>query len=181
MNFTSNFTQSAWSDDRIVLLRKGYDAGKAYAEIGMDLGITANAVNGKIHRLGWPQRQCDRDRLYVGIKKIRKIGAAKGEPSAVHIIKEVKRIKADVPETLGPDGVPPTREDDLAIPRRQRITSLLEFEWGDKKCRWPIGDVGTEGFFFCGGKQTPGMPYCAKHCRVAFYTPVKRDRPAQRG
>jgi len=37
-----------------------------------------------------------------------------------------------------------------------------------KGCRWPFGDPGTEGFYFCGAKQVPGKPYCLEHCMMAY-------------
>ena len=46
----------------------------------------------------------------------------------------------------------------------------------EKKCRWPIGDPGTEDFFFCGTAPKPGQSYCEYHCRVAYQSVYERRR-----
>ncbi|MGQ0662389.1 MAG: GcrA family cell cycle regulator [Pseudomonadota bacterium] len=35
-------------------------------------------------------------------------------------------------------------------------------------CRWPIGDPGEPGFFFCGELALAGKPYCAEHAAMAY-------------
>lgn len=37
----------------------------------------------------------------------------------------------------------------------------------DHHCRWPIGDVGTSDFGFCGRSKLAGLSYCADHSRRA--------------
>jgi GcrA cell cycle regulator len=62
----------------------------------------------------------------------------------------------------------------------QRCTLL---ELSEDKCRWPIGDPGSQEFFFCGGKSADGLPYCAYHSRLA-YQPVndrRREKRTMRG
>lgn len=59
--------------------------------------------------------------------------------------------------------------DDLQIPEAQR-RQLLELN--ESTCRWPVGDPGSPGFFFCGATPMPEKPYCDKHCAVAY------DKPA---
>ena len=35
-------------------------------------------------------------------------------------------------------------------------------------CRWPLGDVGSADFAYCGGVSLEGCPYCAEHAKVAY-------------
>jgi GcrA cell cycle regulator len=44
-----------------------------------------------------------------------------------------------------------------------------------KDCLWPIGDPGEDEFGFCGEETSPGRPYCATHCAVAY---IRKDRTA---
>ena len=37
-----------------------------------------------------------------------------------------------------------------------------------RKCRWPIGAVGTPDFNFCGNGTADGVSYCAGHARMAY-------------
>jgi GcrA cell cycle regulator len=63
-----------------------------------------------------------------------------------------------------------TPDDDLAIPEAQRRTLLT---LGDR-CKWPVGDPRSPGFFYCGGERedptNPKTPYCAEHMLRCFVT-----------
>ena len=37
-----------------------------------------------------------------------------------------------------------------------------------RTCQWPIGHPGQDDFRFCGEPATPGKPYCAAHCAIAY-------------
>lgn len=53
-------------------------------------------------------------------------------------------------------------------PRRRGI-SLLDLT--NDTCRWPHGEPGKRGFFFCGAPDADlegGRPYCARHMRRAY-------------
>jgi hypothetical protein len=50
--------------------------------------------------------------------------------------------------------------------RTSRACSLLDLT--EDTCRWPVGDVGEPGFFFCGQPPLQGAPYCGLHCGKAF-------------
>lgn len=36
------------------------------------------------------------------------------------------------------------------------------------RCRWPLGEPGTEAFRYCGVDKPDGCPYCARHARLAY-------------
>jgi GcrA cell cycle regulator len=45
-------------------------------------------------------------------------------------------------------------------------------ELDNERCRWPYGDPGTPGFYFCGlpeADMTLRIPYCATHMRQAYH------------
>lgn len=56
--------------------------------------------------------------------------------------------------------------EDMEIPLEQRKT-LLQLD--SNTCHWPVGDPQNRNFFFCGGEALPEKPYCAGHCRVAYF------------
>jgi GcrA cell cycle regulator len=62
---------------------------------------------------------------------------------------------------------------DNVVPMSQRL-SLLELN--KATCHWPIGDPSSPDFFFCGGKVLTGLPYCARHARVAYQPPANLRR-----
>ncbi len=46
---------------------------------------------------------------------------------------------------------------------------------GAHMCKWPIGDPSSDGFTFCGRRQSEG-PYCAEHARVAYQPAQAKKR-----
>ncbi len=76
-------------------------------------------------------------------------------------------------ETAARSGPPPGGRQCGAHGLPLHIMNLTE-----STCRWPVGEPGTEGFYFCGARSATGMPYCTHHARMA-YQPVqdrRRDR-----
>jgi GcrA cell cycle regulator len=157
-------TLETWTAERVDQLRNYVGAGLTCSQIAAEIGVTRNAVIGKIHRLGLspgrpaaaPARSCPqrarRPRLPSQWELLRLISAE-------------ARFAADG-----------AAADALPIESTQRC-SLLEL--AQDKCRWPVGDhVGGSGaadFAFCGNDAIRGFSYCAGHARMA-YRPASRRR-----
>ena len=47
---------NAWTEERLVQLRKLWDEGLSISQIGDALGVSRNAIAGKAHRMGLPKR-----------------------------------------------------------------------------------------------------------------------------
>jgi hypothetical protein len=74
-------------------------------------------------------------------------------------------------------GVPPRREfparrhrpaGRTSSPSDSRSRPCSLFNLTARKCRWPIGSVGTPDFNFCGNSTADGVSYCAGHARMAY-------------
>lgn len=48
---------SVWTEERLDGLKKLWSEGLSITQIGMQLGVSRNAVVGKVHRMGLPKRQ----------------------------------------------------------------------------------------------------------------------------
>ena len=48
---------SVWNEERLEKLTKLWEQGLSITQIGIRLGVTRNAVVGKVHRMGLPKRQ----------------------------------------------------------------------------------------------------------------------------
>ena len=53
----SNEVVSVWNEERLGQLTKLWGQGLSITQIGLKLGVTRNAVVGKVHRMGLPIRQ----------------------------------------------------------------------------------------------------------------------------
>jgi GcrA cell cycle regulator len=62
-------------------------------------------------------------------------------------------------------GLPPKRGERQRGPALVAVSPQVS---SPRACAWPVGDPTTPDFHFCGGPVTPGKPYCASHCSVAY-------------
>lgn len=146
--------KGTWTDERVDMLKKLWDAGKTAADIAQQLGdnITRNAVIGKAHRLGLSGRSSP-------------------------IQRKSKKTQANTPSPKPKAGSEAHKEQmrlhkSANAPRPNGGVSLMDLK--DRMCHWPIGDPQKAGFHFCGDKGVPGLPYCAEHAAIAYQGSAKR-------
>jgi GcrA cell cycle regulator len=129
------------------------------SQIAADLGgITRNAVIGKVHRECLEKRAEPTRKYDAAAPAPRRVRAKPDRPMSVAYI---KRPPAPAPI------IPPRPADGSDIPLSQR-RQLLDLQ--DHHCRWPYGDPGEPGFFFCADPNaslSAGRPYCAEHADKA--------------
>jgi GcrA cell cycle regulator len=173
-----------WTEERVELLKKlwteGHSASQIAARLGM--GVTRNAVIGKVHRLNLSGRvtqpRASEPRNQRKTREPSHPGRPAHAPSMPRTGNAV--LKPFVrPEALQrPAALPepkPLRLVDL--PKDGRVTIL---HLSDKTCKWPIGDPGTEEFCFCGHAPRDKSPYCEYHARAA-YQPIQDRRQRRFG
>jgi GcrA cell cycle regulator len=150
-------SNSPWTPERIERLRGCVAAGMTCSEIGVAIGVSRNAVIGKIHRLG--------------LSSGRPAGAPRASncpPRARHPRGPTQRrllrlafARAPLDEIMSGTVVIST------YPR-----SLIDID--AHQCRWPIGDPATPQFAFCGNDAIGGFTYCLGHARMAYRGPKSR-------
>lgn len=152
----------AWSEERVALLKELCAAGLSYGTIGAKLGVSRCAIIGKTARLGIDNGVHHRS---PKPRKRIKINTGKG-----------RAFRGDV--SVVEDQALPSELSAADIPVEQRKT-LLELE--NHHCRFPYGDVGEPGFFFCGAAAdvSAGRPYCEFHFRLC-HTVSHGPRPARK-
>ena len=152
-----------WTDERVELLKKLWADGLSASQIAAELGgITRNAVIGKVHRLGLSGRAKSPSSTAPRPRKARPSGMMR-----------VSRPAIRGNTALAYDYEVEPEPDLIEIPAEQRRTLL---QLNEHTCRWPIGDPGSEGFYFCGGDTANELPYCSYHSRVAYQPASERRR-----
>ncbi len=133
---------SNWTDERVEELRRLWAAEPrlSCSEIGRELGITRNAVIGKVNRLGLEHRP--------NPTKSRRVAG----PRRRHI----------PPRPHNPNPEPP-RFDlgaicDLPPDKSEHAVDL--FDIGPDQCRYTVQD---RPHLFCGA---PGYPWCPRHTTI---------------
>ena len=138
-----------WTAARIELLKSRFEAGLTCREIAQELGVSRNAVIGKVSRLKLPPRGRGRRRLE----------RTDGPRNPHRSVPGQRRILI----ALRAAAQPPA--EDVPI-HNGHCCSLLELT--KEKCRWPIDNPGAVDVRFCGNKPVEGLPYCAGHARIAY-------------
>jgi GcrA cell cycle regulator len=153
--------EPTWTAERVELLKLRFEAGLSCREIANDIGVSRNAVIGKLSRLnltrgkgGDPRPAARKD-----AKSLRPRTAPRIQYQMLAAVyAEPAYVADDEPIQNGPG------------------CSLLELS--AERCRWPISTPGAEDFCFCGNMPLGGQPYCAGHTRLA-YRPGSRQRVAR--
>ena len=160
--------RATWSSERVELLKRCFHGGLSCSEIAGELGVTRNAVIGKINRLGLSRpedaiaRQLEQRRAAGLVRpKIPKASPKRSRPgiSAQH---EMLRAAFPAPE-------------DVPIHDGRGCTLL---GLGPRKCRWPISDPGAADFCFSGNEPVEGLPDCPGHARIAYRRAGRQRRSA---
>jgi GcrA cell cycle regulator len=126
-------------------------------QIAREIGVTRNAVIGKLSRLGLSKpRPAARPRAANGAR------APYPRPVAP---RRILRALYTTPLLADAPAQP-------AIVTSAAPCTLLELT--RDKCRWPIADAGPHDAGFCGNAAVEGLSYCAGHARMAYRAPVRR-------
>ena len=148
-----------WTTERVELLKQHFEAGLSCREIAAHIGVSRNAVIGKLTRLGLTRGPANVE------QRLRR-------PPRQRRPKSVPRAQYQMLQVVYANGQP---VGDGPVASEQPC-SLLELS--EERCRWPITTPGAEDFCFCGNMPLEGLPYCAGHTRLA-YKPGSRQRVAR--
>jgi GcrA cell cycle regulator len=177
----------SWDNGILKKLKALVGKGLTTAEIGKRLGISKNAVVGKLHRLGWVSKTND-----ASIAKKSKTAKKTVSESKKTLVKKVtpkpskktpgKTVtKTETKVTLKKKPTEKSKRTggrgfkESTVHQRMVQHALEMANLKPNQCRWPIGDPDSEGFHFCGQPVFVGKPYCYEHCKQAYqFTPPKK-------
>jgi GcrA cell cycle regulator len=144
--------QPTWTPERVEQLRSYFEAGLSCRDIAVSIGVSRNAVIGKLSRLN-----LSRSALHGERRLRKKRSAAQAErPTAKQQLAMLRAVYDQE-----------TKADEAPIVSANNC-SLLELS--EQRCRWPINTPGADDFCFCGNTPLGGMPYCSGHYRLAYQT-----------
>jgi GcrA cell cycle regulator len=144
-----------WTVERLELLKIHFDAGLSCREIAAEIGVSRNAVIGKLSRLNLTRDKAGNAPL-----------ASKSKPRSTatrHRREPAPKLRYQLLKALRAEPLPPSKEEQI---HNGHCCAL--FELSNERCRWPISTPGADDFCFCGNRPVEGMPYCAGHSRLAY-------------
>ena len=148
-----------WPQEKIDALREHWISGIPASEIGAQMGISKNAVLGKVHKLKLTPRLLGGPRSNVK-SRADKPNGNKGKPKAAAIVHKLVTRAERKPPT-------PPESFDMEDGEGVDVTALVGImDLTANTCRWPHGDPLLPGFGYC-GKYTDAGPYCADHAKRA--------------
>ena len=162
---------ATWSSERVALLKSCFDAGFSCSQIAREIGVTRNAVIGKLSRLGLSR---PKDAIAAhGPQR----AAGPARPSRtwrpkLNIFAQRGMLQSAFPGTQAEPAATPYHAVEIPVQNGRGCTL---FELTAEKCRWPISTPGADDFCFCGNEPVKGLPYCLGHARLA-YRPAGRSR-----
>ncbi len=152
----------AWTNERVVQLKKLWIEGYSASQIATHLGdTTRNAVIGKIHRLGLSARNKNRDNIQKIKGKRINLEQKKTEKQTLESRKKIKEKTNFKQYALHPKK--------LSNGEYATVLTLVEY-----MCKWPVGDPDNKNFLFCGRKTVEGLPYCEAHTELAYQPKFKK-------
>ena len=149
-----------WTPEKdATLTRLWADHSLSTMAIASAMRITKNSVIGRAHRINLPSRP----------SPIRTAGGPRKEKAPTVAVR--KETAARVTYLKSP---PTERSVELArinsILADVRRTVAASPAWTTaRSCQWPIGELRTPSFRFCGCENVVrARPYCAEHCASAY-------------
>jgi len=146
-----------WTTETIELLKSRLEAGCSCREIAREIGVTRNAVIGKISRL-----KLSRPQPFSRKRSSQKDG------SNFRRSRVLRRLQILI--SLRDKRQSPAEEAPIYSELRCSL-----FELSQEKCRWPIANPGTVALWFCGNRPVHGLPYCPSHALIAYRPVRQRD------
>jgi len=183
-----------WDSNMLKKLKALVGKGLSTSEMGKKLGMSKNAVIGKLNRLGWNSKTAGE----IEKEKTPKNTNKKALPSKKDVTKKekitVKKTIKVITENKKSKQKTPVADTPVAKNKAKTVVAKLpEIKTASKKskkdlalhelliqhalqmanlkpnqCRWPIGDPDSDNFHFCGETVFAGKPYCYEHCRQAY-------------
>lgn len=161
---------SNWTDKKIEKLKKLWEKGLSTAEIGKKLDFSKNAIVGKVHRLGLSNRTSPIKSTPKIVKKNTEVlSETKTKSSVKKTLKPVETSLKTVKKE--PSYVAKNESANISkvsLKNKKTSSGLSLLELTSDLCCWPIDDINSENFHFCGKKVFKNKPYCLEHCAIAY-------------
>jgi len=177
-----------WDNIALKKLKALTGKGLSTSEIGKRLGMSKNAIVGKLNRLGWnakaggatagAEKKAEVKKTVAKPAVVKKTTVKKSEAAKKTVAKKAPvkaTAKKTTPKVAEAKTDTKTTAKNLAMHQRIIQHSLEMANLKPNQCRWPIGDPDSEHFHFCGETVFIGKPYCYEHCKQAYqFTPPKK-------
>ncbi len=167
---------SVWTDKKIEKLKVLWDKGIPTAEIGKKLGFSKNAIVGKVHRLGLSNRNSPiktssslvKKDVVKNVEKIKNVSKEKSQKHIIEHLENAEKIEENTKSVVSKNESIKKTSSLLKNQKKKNGEGVSLLELTSDICCWPIDEVNSENFHFCGKKVFKNRPYCLEHCAIAY-------------
>ena len=161
---------SNWTDKKIERLKKLWEKGLSTAEIGKKLDFSKNAIVGKVHRLGLSNRTSP---IKTSSQTVKKEVKNSVETKVKNVVKKTTKSLETSPKSQKKENLQIQKNESVKVSKvslknKKASAGLSLLELTSDLCCWPIDDINSENFHFCGKKVFKNKPYCLEHCAIAY-------------
>jgi GcrA cell cycle regulator len=162
-----------WNADQDEQLRRLRAAGLSNQRIADEMGESRNAVIGRVFRLKLTLPAGER----IAARRLREQGAPMpSRPGKIASLSPDRRnpshnILAAIAIARAEPGLSEKLKGAVPDGTGIKLVDLTELT-----CRFPRGDPKTPDFEFCGARPMSPLPYCARHCALAYQPEYCRYR-----
>lgn len=170
-----------WSDERTAVLRKLHAQGLSYSRIADYLGISRNAVGGKVDRLGLNSRKASAPRDAIVGPKQPHMANTFNERRAGELAQPPRTTKPQPARVKIRPGFNSNRASEIQHIEATEILDLppdtSEFactigDLGTDMCRWPLGEPSAD-MQYCGARCVGS--WCRRHSQIVWKPAGRRD------
>lgn len=147
-----------WTEKQVDKLKQLVDEECTAPKIAAELGVTRNAVIGKIHRLGYRKGRFNRFTATPKRARIRMYRTYCVQLPAL----------PDIPALTYWELLPENKLNGCCTLEDLSLTT----------CRWPLWGEETVERHYCGKITIPGNSYCQDHYRTAHRNWISKPEPA---
>ncbi len=160
------------------------DTQKMMMTLWNDEGLSASDIASRLSKhFG---KEMTRNSVVAKAWRLRANGVHMRGRGVLTAVPKKKKARGKLPRTLRKPVLKPPARTPLEMAMRivpfkpkhddTKPTVMSVGELEAHHCRWPVGDVGKEGFGFCGQDRFSPLPYCAHHARIGFQPPQPQSR-----
>jgi GcrA cell cycle regulator len=171
-----------WTDDRVDILKRLWADGLSASQIAgkLGMGVTRNAVIGKVHRLNLAGRvntpRAQTPRTQRKASPDAPAAPQRGPSKPTMPTAGATALKQFTQPHSAPRHMPLPEPKPVRLVDTSRDGRITILHLSDKTCKWPIGDPQHDDFCFCGHAPRDGAPYCEYHARIAYQPAHERNR-----
>lgn len=162
-----------WNAEAVERLRQMCEQGYSGGQIALIMGLSRNAVCGKIERLGLV-RAYPSEVVKLAPTVAQPAGRSRAKPRSEWKKREPRKPK-EQHQSL-PTLAEPVKPRALPAHEPSTLTAVTTGELQSQHCRWPLND-GKPEWLHCGAMACDG-PYCPDHRARAFSGGTRSERAA---